>query len=226
MTLTLARKDYEPELRQSRHHHEEWTVSVVVRGTVRETTAFGELDLEAGSVVVKPPGVAHANAFGPAGARLLTVGGFDAPPGGRYRVARCGAIAAAALRIHLRADMSEELWDVIACVDERPTSSTLVTAAERILREEPLTVAVLAERLDVHPVSLARAFRKHRGYAVGEAIRRRRVEIALRLIGDSARPLADVALDSGFCDQSHMNRALKVMVGITPRQYRRLAAEV
>ena len=33
--------------------------------------------------------------------------------------------------------------------------------------------------------------------------------------------LADVALEAGFCDQSHMNRSFKLLLGCTPAEVRR-----
>ncbi len=35
--------------------------------------------------------------------------------------------------------------------------------------------------------------------------------------------LSDIALDQGFSDQAHMNREFRVMAGVTPQHYRRLA---
>ena len=44
---------------------------------------------------------------------------------------------------------------------------------------------------------------------------------ALRTDGTSA--LADLALNLGYSDQSHMNREFRAMAGVTPQQYRELA---
>lgn len=81
----------------------------------------------------------------------------------------------------------------------------------------------LAREVGVHPVYLGRAFREAYGCAPGEYLRRLRVERAQRaLAGDGG--IADVALDSGFCDQSHLNRVFKKQTGLTPGHYRRLVA--
>ena len=47
-----------------------------------------------------------------------------------------------------------------------------------------------------------------------------RVRKAQRLLRDSA-PTAEAALAAGFCDQSHLSRYFKQIVGLTPGQYRR-----
>lgn len=83
---------------------------------------------------------------------------------------------------------------------------------------------VIAQRLALHPAWLARAYRAWRGEGMAETVRRKRVEqAALRLRGGAA-PLADIAADVGFCDQSHMNRAFRAVLGRTPLEVRREAA--
>ena len=63
---------------------------------------------------------------------------------------------------------------------------------------------------------LTRAYRGWRGEGLCEALRRRRVEAAAILLESSDKPLAEIAAETGFCDQSHMNRAFKKYLGRTP----------
>jgi AraC family transcriptional regulator len=78
----------------------------------------------------------------------------------------------------------------------------------------------LARRLGVSRPWLARAYRRWRGEGLGEALRRRRVAAAAILLEGADPSLADVAAQAGFCDQSHMNRAFKRLVGRTPAAIR------
>lgn len=82
------------------------------------------------------------------------------------------------------------------------------------------TLARLAEVAGVHPIHLAREFRRAQGCTVGEFARRLRVARACRLIAETERPLANIALECGFCDQSHLNRVMKRYIGMTPGEYR------
>ena len=50
---------------------------------------------------------------------------------------------------------------------------------------------------------------------------RRRVERARALLLDGSLPMAQVALDAGFAHQSHMARAMRRVLGITPGALRR-----
>jgi len=50
---------------------------------------------------------------------------------------------------------------------------------------------------------------------------RLRVERAARLLRESDRGLADIAMATGFCDQSHMNRLFRRVLGRPPTEIRR-----
>jgi transcriptional regulator GlxA family with amidase domain len=51
-------------------------------------------------------------------------------------------------------------------------------------------------------------------------IRRLRVRIACRLLVYTERSLAEIAIDSGFADQSHFNHEFRRQLGRTPGDYR------
>jgi len=60
----------------------------------------------------------------------------------------------------------------------------------------------------------------------GDGLGRRRVEQAAALLRRSDRKLVDIALASGFCDQSHMNRCFRAVLGRTPVAVRMEGREI
>jgi AraC family transcriptional regulator len=78
----------------------------------------------------------------------------------------------------------------------------------------------------VHPVHLAREFRRHFGLSPSEHRRRGRLRRAGRLLADSKVTLVDAAMAAGYSDQAHMTRDLRSATGLTPRGLRRMAAGV
>jgi AraC family transcriptional regulator len=85
---------------------------------------------------------------------------------------------------------------------------------------ESLTLNLIAEQVGVHPVHLAREFRKHYRLTVGEYIRHRRVRYACQLLSISDTPLVDIAVEAGFSQQSHFSKTFKQITGMTPTEYR------
>jgi AraC family transcriptional regulator len=82
------------------------------------------------------------------------------------------------------------------------------------------TLGQLAEIADRHPVRLAQAFRLRAGMSVGEFQRLRRLTnlgVALRR---RSTPLATIAVEFGYCDQSHMTSEFRRAFGISPGRYR------
>jgi AraC family transcriptional regulator len=88
-----------------------------------------------------------------------------------------------------------------------------------------LSIADLAIAASVHPVYLARAFRRYFGHSPGAYLRRHQLLVVRRLLADKHLPLVEVALQCGFSDQSRMNHAFTREFGIAPGQYRRLQLE-
>ncbi len=78
----------------------------------------------------------------------------------------------------------------------------------------------IAAEVGVHPVHLSRSFHRHFGMTMTDYLRLRRLDEARSQLATSDRPIAAIALEAGFADQSHFSRAFKQVVGMTPAQYR------
>ena len=85
---------------------------------------------------------------------------------------------------------------------------------------EELKLKEVASAVGVHPVHLAREFRRHFHCTAGDFVRRTRVEFACRKISESEASLSDIALSAGFYDQSHFTNTFRRFTGMTPAAYR------
>jgi AraC-like DNA-binding protein len=81
-------------------------------------------------------------------------------------------------------------------------------------QQQPL--AAIAQRIGRHPSHLAREFHRHEGVTIGEFARRCRLELAARALRGGKRSIGEVALEAGFCDQSHFTNAFRRVFGVTP----------
>ena len=91
--------------------------------------------------------------------------------------------------------------------------------ADEILRSRftrQLSLPDIAREVGVHPVHLTRTFRRYFSCSIGERLRDLRIQSACRELATSDRPLAEIAVAAGFCDQSHLSRAIRRRTGLTP----------
>lgn len=98
-----------------------------------------------------------------------------------------------------------------------------VEAAKRFVEEhlpEPFDVGDLSREAGLSRGHFTRLFREREGRPPWDYVLARRVARARDLLDDGAR-LSDAALDSGFYDQSHLNRVFRRVEGTTPARYRR-----
>ena len=118
-----------------------------------------------------------------------------------------------------------ELLASVARRQERSerTPPRWLSVAREMLRDcdRGPSVNAIAAECGVHPVHLSRTFRRFFGCSPGEYIRQNRVERAAALLRRTDLSLAEVALRSGYTDQSHLTHAFQSAFAITPTIYRR-----
>jgi AraC family transcriptional regulator len=102
-----------------------------------------------------------------------------------------------------------------------PAWLAAVDAAVRERFAEPLDLAALASIARVHPTHLCRTFRRFRGQPISDAMTGARVQFVARRLTESQVPLAEIAAEAGFADQSHMTRVFKRITGCPPGAHRR-----
>ncbi|SEN17536.1 AraC-type DNA-binding protein [Pseudomonas sp. ok272] len=108
-----------------------------------------------------------------------------------------------------------------AQVSVREPNFKLERAADYI--RDHCTQAVKLEEIcaaaDLSPSYLIRAFKQHYGMTPHAYLVNRRIQFAREQLRQG-RLIADVALEAGFADQAHFQRAFKQHLAATPGQYR------
>lgn len=224
-------------------HDHDWPVLTVYRlGGYREQAHDGRtIEFDGPSVVFQPPRAAHANTIGPYGLETLALQ-FDpvwlSPatraalptrtqwrPGGKI-AARAATLAGLWLNstdeTALREHTSQFLLEAFTERTPEPPRPAWIGRVAALIDEGART-SDIARATRLNPAWLARAYRAWRGEGMAETLRRRRVERAVLSVRASAEPLAEIAAACGFCDQSHMNRAFRTVLGRTPLDVQREA---
>jgi AraC family transcriptional regulator len=86
-----------------------------------------------------------------------------------------------------------------------------------------ITLEELANICNCTSVQFARKFQIHYGVRPHAYVLGRKVERACQLLRKDRLPLKEIALLSGFADQSHLNRVFRRHMNITPAEYRKHA---
>lgn len=236
---------YSPGDQQDKHAHPYASISVVLAGSLNERVGNKVEDAFPLSTVVKPVDTEHADRFGTVGARMFSVQ-FEPPIiesfiDGDLKLTSWhwvhgGAVARWMLSL-LQAyrhtplpneELEDSVYEVLASL---PTGKTMRAGRpprwlERVRQEldetfcEGIRVCDLAAGANVHPVYLARVFRRYIGCSITDYRTLLKARAAAELLASSGVPLATAAHDCGFADQSHMGRSFKSATGLTPRRYR------
>jgi AraC family transcriptional regulator len=85
----------------------------------------------------------------------------------------------------------------------------------------PIRLSELASLADLSLSQFGRAFKTSTGTTPHLWHLDARIETAKRLLTDPRARLAEIALDTGFSEQSHFTRAFRAATGVSPGAWRR-----
>ena len=233
-----------PEHDIHRHQHDDMHLVLLLAGQYVSDAAGMPSVCAEPAVIFNPPGTEHRDRFRSRDGLFLTL---TMPPAALARLCDSHAIGdqprrlprrSLARALHLLSEVRQ--WEHASPLAVESTFSELMGDAlrqtmpvtrdtlQRVLdrldadHAPPPSLGELASIAGLHPVYLARAFRKRHGMAPSDYLRKRRLHKAVSLIA-RRRTLAFAASELGFVDQSHLHRAFVAEFGMTPGAFRRLA---
>ena len=245
--FTICESLYPPKLKQPRHTHSMASFSFVLAGDYVENYGSQAQRRRHSTLVFHPPHESHAVDF-QGGARILSVQidferlayirkhsiVLDSSASCRGEKIAClghriyqeflqmDSVSALAIQGLIFEILAEASRGNVASPERK--SPHWLKQVKDFLHEnfsESITIETIAEIADVHPVHLARVFRRKYGCTIGEYVRRLRAEFARRQISTTDSSLSEIALAAGFSDQSHLNKTFKSLFGFTPSEYRK-----
>jgi len=86
--------------------------------------------------------------------------------------------------------------------------------------DDRLTLTELAGVACLSPYHFSRSFKQATSVGLHHYVMQRRLERAKTLMRRTNEPLALIAQEAGFADQSHLNSAFRREIGVTPGQFR------
>ena len=247
--LVMTRAWFAPGLRLEPHDHATASVAVVLRGGWDGELDRHSSTLQRGdTVLITPAGARHWNAFFPAETEVVVV---ELEPERNRLAPEYRSLLSEPATLHQRglgglaSRLAAELsapdahspllseglaLELLATVGraaggERESARPgWLDRAEECLHaglSRGWTLEALSREVEVEPTRLVRAFRRYLDTTPADYLRQLRVDEARRLLLDTERPVADIALETGFTDQSHLTRVFRRSLGETPAAFRR-----
>lgn len=111
----------------------------------------------------------------------------------------------------------------LAAANERSEDYSHVAQAVQYIQnhyDEPLRVKDLAARAGLSEYQFEQRLRKIFQLTAGQLVQKVRMEVAVRRLRETEDPIANVALDCGYSDQSAFTRQFRQTVGVSPSEYR------
>lgn len=108
----------------------------------------------------------------------------------------------------------------------RADQTQAIRRAKLLMRErlsEGITLHEIADAVGLSVYHFIREFRKRVGMTPHAWLQHLRVIAAQRLLSEG-NPIADVAVATGFADQSHLTRVFRKTIGVTPGAFRDVRA--
>jgi len=218
-------------------HAHDWPVlSLFVIGSYLNETESGEKFISGPSAIFYRAGAAHRNTIAAVGFEQVEIefdpswlgrGLLPTVPVVRWIGGRAGsearylaiACAGGASEERLRAACRRFL-DAARREPEREAAGWIGTITRRLSEDTSLKIGDLAREANRHPSWIGSAYRHLSGEGLQETAARFRVERATRLLRETSQTCAAIAFETGFCDQSHMNRTFQRVLGRTPAAVR------
>jgi len=122
------------------------------------------------------------------------------------------------------------VWELLAAAAGIPESASTPGWWPRALEllhaefRRDLRVSHVAAEIGIHPVHLARVFRRICRQTPGEYVQRLRVRFAAEKLALPGEAIAQIAAEAGFADQSHLARVFKKYTRMTPGTFQRAFA--
>jgi len=228
------------------HAHDGYVVGTVIGGVERLEVAGVAHLVGAGDILRLHPGEPHANrSIGAEALRYLvlylspdSIARYSGGAALRFSstVSDDRQLAATVAKVHatLRAAPAEKLeqesamMTLVGALSERGAAERVPAAGGVIARVQEWIEAHLADNFGLAELAavaglsvfrLAHLFKQGTGLSPIAWRNQRRVAAARRLLL-AGQPIADIALQLGFADQSHLTRQFQRIVGVSPQRYR------
>lgn len=239
--LNLSMTSYEPGCEIVNHYHDNDYISILVKGQYHEKNKVENNLVTAGEILFRPQAYNHENQFQKWGGtcfniefkyewqkeidtRLVLPNKFA-----KYKTGTFPSLYK--LLVHFQNQKENDMTVEFICdwlfeLNQKQISKGHLPWIEKIIKilENETngfhTIQSLAERVHVHPIYLARAFKQKKGITIGEFQLKIKLQNAISMLMNSVLSISEISFLNGFFDDAHFIRSFKSVYAISPHQFR------
>ncbi len=240
--FTLSKTYHSQHMKVPKHEHEHPYISLLLFGVYHEESVISEYDIKSGSSLFRPRGFEHKNEIGSQNSFCfnIEIENGQSDNWHHLKLSNCVQFERHNLEIlkifyGFQDDFSDELLAITVeenlyhlfqqhhagCTLGRATWVEKVQKDIRLNPERVYRLDEVSNELHLHPNYFVRKFKEKTGFTFGEYLLRQRIATGIDLMLHSAKSLTEIAIESGFYDQSHFIRHFKRFFGTTPFHYRK-----
>lgn len=242
--IKLCITQYGEQAHIEKHHHENAYLSLLFSGSYLEQSASSVQRISAGEALFRPMGYDHENYFESLAGKCFNI---EFKPSWFQLHGTKGVPKSFALRkfnatehpslyrllLHLRQDVpnmdlaSEYVYDWYKGLSPENSSKKSIYWVKQvvsIIHDELYafhSLQDLADRVHVHPVYMARAFKEKQGLTISEYQLKVKLDKAMTEVLNTDKSVGDLSFALGFYDDSHFIRSFKAHFGWPPSQFRK-----
>lgn len=241
--FTLSRTDHSQNMKVPKHEHEHPYISLLLHGLYHEESIISGHDIKTGASLFRPKGFEHKNEIGPLNSFCFNIEIEKELPDKQHYSKISDYMQferhnLEILRIYygFQNNFSDELLTMMVeenlylLFQQQYSESTLsrtlwvnkIKQEVRLSPEKKYSIDEVSNSLYLHPNYFVRKFKSITGHTFVEFLLRQRISKGIDLMLHSSKSLTEIAIESGFYDQSHFIRHFKRFLGTTPYHYRKI----
>ncbi len=239
----LSRTDHGQHMKVPKHEHEYPYISLLLHGLYHEKSIISEHDIKTGSSILRPKGFEHKNEIGSRNSFCFNIeiekafsNDHSYPKMTDFIQFERNNLEVFKIYFGFQNDFSNELLTMTVEENlrllfqryhkERILGRALwvneITKELRLSPEKKYSIDEVSDSLCLHPNYFVRKFKSKTGHTFSEFLLRQRISKGLDMMLNTTTSLTEIAVESGFYDQSHFIRHFKRFFGVSPSQYRKI----
>lgn len=237
----LSITSYEPNCETGKHYHDNNYLSILIKGKYHEKNASENNLISSGDIIFRPTSYTHENLFENYGGTCFNIEfksewqkqldkNLKLPD--KFNNYKTGSFPSLyKLLLNFQNEYKEELAFEFICdwifhINQKTLTKGFLPWVEKVVRilENEIdcfhSLQSLSERVFIHPVYLARAFKEKKGITIGEYQLKIKLANTVSQLLNTSLSISDISSKNGFFDDAHFIRTFKSVYKSSPHQFR------